>query len=186
MPKTQRINELTLEAVEGSKYFLFLIWIYFYFYSALCRVDLLIEQILRIDPKSRIIPTSTSLLIRPSDIDIRQSTSSLIKPQPQQQLPIFNGRLNGQPTMPVPVLRTQQQTLSGRYTQEKTSFKPVIIQQQQPPLNISENTSRPSSVHPQNHSHYFGTEGYPFVSLLVPHNNQPIQTSWGIFLIRLR
>jgi hypothetical protein len=138
LPKTQRINELTLEAVEG-----------------LCRVDLLIEQILRIDLKSRMIPTSTSFSTRSSDTNIT-STSSVMKQQPI---------LNGQQTMPVPVLRTQQQISSGRLstlpTQEKTSFKPVIIQQQPPP-NISENIVRPSSIHPQNNSHYSGTEGHPF------------------------
>jgi len=166
-------------------FFFFLIWICFYFYSALCRVDLLIEQILRIDPKSRIIPASTSLLTRPSDTDFRQSTSSLIKSPPQQQQPIFNGKLNGQQTIPVPVLRTQQQTSYGRYNQEKTSFKPVIIQQQQPPLNVIENISRPSSIHPQDHNHYSGIERYPSVSLLIPYNNQSIQ-SFRVLLIRLQ
>jgi hypothetical protein len=109
------------------------------------------------------IPTSTSFSTRSSDTNIT-STSSVMKQQPI---------LNGQQTMPVPVLRTQQQISSGRLstlsTQEKTSFKPVIIQQQPPP-NISENIVRPSSIHPQNNSHYSGTEGHPFVSF------KPIQS----------
>ncbi len=64
----------------------------------------------------------------------------------------------------MPVLRTQQQTSTGRFNQEKTSFKPVIVKQQSPP-NILENPSRPSSILPQNNSHYSGTEGLHFVSL---------------------
>jgi hypothetical protein len=64
----------------------------------------------------------------------------------------------------MPVLRTQQQTPSSRLslaaTQEKAGFKP--IEQQQSSI-ISDNTSRPTPIHPQS-SHYPATEGLSFVS----------------------
>jgi hypothetical protein len=50
----------------------------------------------------------------------------------------------------MPVLRSQQQTSSSRLsvaaTQEKAGFKP--IEQQSSPI-ISDNTSRPTPIHPQ-------------------------------------
>ena len=107
--------------------------------SALCRAGLLIDQILRIDLKSHTVPTSSRL----SDTQSRRTTPPVIK----QMIP--NGKSNGPQTLPMPVLRTQPQTLSGRLstvpTQEKTGFKPVIHQ----PI---ENHSRPPSVRPQTSS----------------------------------
>jgi hypothetical protein len=105
---------------------------------ALCRVDLLVEQILRIDLKSRMIPTSNNSL----DTNIRQSIP------------------NGQPIAHMPVLRTQPQTSSGRLstliTHEKNAFEPVKRQ----PI---ENTSRPSSIIPQMNNHYSGIDGFHVV-----------------------
>ena len=99
---------------------------------ALCRADLLIEQILRIDLKSRMIPTS--------DTNTRQPTT------------------NGQP--PMPIIRTQLQTLSGRsstlITHEKNAFAPV----KRDPI---ENTSRSSSIIPPMNNHYSGTDEFPVV-----------------------
>ncbi|CAF4447631.1 unnamed protein product, partial [Rotaria magnacalcarata] len=54
LPKTQRINELTIEAVQ-----------------ALCRVELLMEQVLRVDPRSSVqtpsVPKLTSFSTRSFD-----------------------------------------------------------------------------------------------------------------------
>ncbi len=77
---------------------------------------------------------------------------------------ISNGKPLSQPTLPMPVLRTQQQTplsrLSLAATQEKAGFKP--IEQQQLSSIISDNTSRPTPIHPQT-SHYAATEGLTYV-----------------------
>ncbi|CAF4776507.1 unnamed protein product, partial [Rotaria magnacalcarata] len=77
-----------------------------------CRVDLLIEQVLRIDPKSHLLSVSTSQLGTniPSS-HVRHSTPSLIK---QQQTFIPAAKVIEQPPLPVPVLRMPQQALSGR------------------------------------------------------------------------
>ena len=101
LPKTQRINELTLEAVQGLNKILKQKLTIEILSLALCRVDLLIEQILRIDLKSRMIPTSNHSL----DTNIRQPTT------------------NGPP---MPIIRTQPQASSGRsstlITHEKIAF----------------------------------------------------------------
>jgi hypothetical protein len=167
LPKTQRINELTIEAVQ-----------------ALCRVDLLIEQILRIDPKSvtqsRPMPTSTSFSARSIDTNVSHSTANPVSTQIHHPVfspsinstkqssyvePISNGR-----TFPMPVLRTQP-TPSSRSstvtTQERAGFKP--IEQQQSSI-ISDNTPRPTPIHPQT-SHYPATERLNFT--------RPISTSYG-------
>ncbi|CAF4599099.1 unnamed protein product, partial [Rotaria sp. Silwood2] len=166
LPKTQRINELAIEAVQ-----------------ALCRVDLLIEQILRIDPKSSLqthpAPRSTSFSARSLDTNVSHSTattvvsrtrhpvsSPLLNSMSQQQQsytePLLNGKTIGKQTLPMPVLRTPQPTASNRLslaaTQEKTGFKPI---EQQRSSTISENTSRPTPIHPQT-THYPATEGLNF------------------------
>ncbi|CAF5027616.1 unnamed protein product [Rotaria sp. Silwood1] len=172
LPKTQRINELAIEAVQ-----------------ALCRVDLLIEQILHIDPKSSLqthsIPRSTSFSARSLDTNVSHSTATTVLsrthhvvPSPslnsinqqQQQSytePTLNGKTIGKQTLPMPVLRTSQPTPSNRLslaaTQEKTGFKPI---EQQRTSNISENTSRPTPIHPQT-THYPATEGLNFVSFKI-------------------
>ncbi|CAF3758570.1 unnamed protein product [Adineta steineri] len=142
LPKTQRINELTIEAVE-----------------ALCRVDILLEQILRIDPKSRILPTSSSsssFSARTLDTNVpqtqlRQSVSSTVKQQP-----ISNGKPLGQHVLPIPVMRSQQPSTSGRLstliTQEKTGFKPVISQQSS--INTVDSSLRSTPMNLQNRSQY--------------------------------
>ncbi|CAF1581883.1 unnamed protein product [Rotaria sp. Silwood1] len=173
LPKTQRINELAIEAVQ-----------------ALCRVDLLIEQILHIDPKSssqtHSIPRSTSFSARSLDTNVSHSTATTVLsrthhvvPSPslnsinqqQQQSytePTLNGKTIGKQTLPMPVLRTSQPTPSNRLslaaTQEKTGFKPI---EQQRTSNISENTSRPTPIHPQT-THYPATEGLNFIRSTVP------------------
>jgi hypothetical protein len=89
------------------------------------------------------IPTSTHSL----DTNIRQ--------------PIPNGKFNGQSIVPMPVLRTQPLTTSGRsstlITQEKIAFEPV----KRHPV---ENISRPSSIIPQSKNHYSGIDGFHVVS----------------------
>jgi hypothetical protein len=129
-----------------------------------------LEQIIRIDPKSRILPTSTSFSTRPSNTNvslshIHQPTPSLIKQQQQPLIP--NGKVNGQHPLPIPVIRSQQQTLSGRLstllTQEKTGFKPVILPQSS--LNMLENPSRLTPIHSQSINHHSTIEGGHFVSL---------------------
>ncbi|CAF5006901.1 unnamed protein product, partial [Rotaria sp. Silwood1] len=146
LPKTQRINELTLEAVE-----------------ALCRVDLLIEQILRIDPKSQIPSTSLpthSLGANISSSHVRHTTPSLIKPQQQQQSFIPNGKFNEQSTLPMPVIRSSQQSISGRLStlvnEEKPGFKPVIHQSSP---NHIESTTRQSPIYPHNTNIYPANKG---------------------------
>jgi hypothetical protein len=156
-----------------------------FFCSALCRVDLLVEQILRIDPKSvtqtRPIPTSTSFSARSIDTNVSHLTTntgfppnfhhvpspSLNSTKQQQQSyaePISNGKTLGQQSFPMPVIRTQQQTslnrLSTTTTNEKVGFKP--IEQQQSSI-ISDNTPRPTPIHPQT-NHYPATERLNFVS----------------------
>jgi len=153
------------------------------FFSALCRVDLLIEQILRIDPKSvtqsRSIPTSTSFSARSIDTNVSHSTINTTLPlnryhapspplnsakQQSYSEPISNGKALGQQSFPMPVIRTQQQTPSNRLstvtTHEKSGFKP--IEQQQSSI-ISDNTPRPTPIHPQT-NHYPATERLNFVS----------------------
>ncbi len=157
-----------------------------FFLTALCRVDLLVEQILRIDPKSvtqsRPIPTSTSFSARSIDTNVSHSTTNTVlthnrhhvtspsvnstKQQQQQSYAelIPNGKILGQQSFPVPVLRTQQQTPSNRLsivtTQERAGFKP--IEQQQSSI-ISDNTPRPTPIHPQT-AHYPAPERINFVS----------------------
>jgi hypothetical protein len=139
------------------------------FFLALCRVDLLIEQILRIDPKSlsqpRSIPTSTSFSARSVDTNVSQSTTNTVLSRIRQPLPspssnsikqqsytesISNGKTFGQQTLPIPVLRAQQQTPASRLsvaaTQEKAGFKPI---EQQSSSIISDTTPRPTPIHPQ-------------------------------------
>ncbi|CAF1633629.1 unnamed protein product [Adineta ricciae] len=173
LPKTQRINELTIEAVQ-----------------ALCRVDLLVEQILRIDPKSvvqtRPISTSQSFSARPIDTNVPHSTINSIgarlrHPAPTPVLnsvkqqsyvePMINGRPITQSMHPIPVLRTPQQTSTTRLpstnTQEKTSFKPIEQQypqrqqQQHQSTTISERTPRPTPMHVQA-NHYAANDSHAF------------------------
>ncbi len=82
--------------------------------------------------------------------------------------PLPNGKTFGQQSFPMPVLRTQQQqqqqTSSNRLSfaspHEKTGFKP--IEQQQSSI-ISDNTPRPTPIHPQT-SHYPAPERINLVS----------------------
>ena len=137
LPKTQRINELTLESVQG------LIDIGWNFIRilvlALCRVDLLMEQIIRIDLKSRTIPLIPH---HTSDSTPREPTAS--------------GKINGSIIAPIPVLRTP--VPSGRSSTittvtEKSGFEPVKSQSK-------ESFSRSSSILPQNNNHYSGTDAF--------------------------
>jgi len=64
----------------------------------------------------------------------------------------------------MPVLRTQQPTPSTRLSQEKTGFKP--IEQQQSSI-ISDNTPRPTPIHPQT-NHFPATERLNFPRSVVP------------------
>ncbi|CAF3729709.1 unnamed protein product [Rotaria sp. Silwood1] len=163
LPKTQRINELTLEAVE-----------------ALCRVDLLIEQILRIDPKSQIPSTSLpthSLGANISSSHVRHTTPSLIKPQQQQQSFIPNGKFNEQSTLPMPVIRSSQQSISGRLStlvnEEKPGFKPVIHQSSP---NHIESTTRQSPIYSHNTNIYPANKGlHNTRSTLPSYNTVPVQ-----------
>ncbi|CAF4572589.1 unnamed protein product [Rotaria sp. Silwood2] len=159
LPKTQRINELTLEAVE-----------------ALCRVDLLIEQILRIDPKSHILSTSTHQLGTNMSLNhVRHATPSLIK----QQTFVPNGKFNEQPTLPMPVIRLPQQTISDRLstlsTEEKPGFKPVI---HQPSPNNLESTARQSPIYPHNANSYPANKGLHNARPTLPsYNTVPAQSN---------
>ncbi|CAF1117387.1 unnamed protein product [Rotaria sordida] len=171
LPKIQRINELAIEGVQ-----------------ALCRVDLLVEQILRIDPTSSVQPQPvsrpTSFSARSLDTNVSHSTgttvlsrthhhvpSPSINPVSQQQSytePMLNGKTIGKQTLPMPVLRTSQPTPSNRLslaaTQEKTGFKPI---EQQRSSTTSENTPRPTPIHPQT-AHYPATEGLNFMRPVAP------------------
>ena len=102
--------------------------------SALCRVDLLTEQVLRIDLKSQAMPVLSSL--SSSDANPRESTTT--------------GRVNGGLIAPIPVLRTSTSMSSGRLSTmttvtEKSGFEPVRTQ-------AKENSSRLSSTVPQYHN----------------------------------
>ncbi|CAF1418182.1 unnamed protein product [Rotaria magnacalcarata] len=159
LPKTQRINDLTLDAVQ-----------------ALCRVDLLIEQVLRIDPKSHLLSVSTSQLGTniPSS-HVRHSTPSLIK---QQQTFIPAAKVIEQPPLPVPVLRMPQQALSGRVsaliTEEKPGFKPITHRLS--PNNL-ENASRPSPIYPYNGNQFLPQKGLqPIRPTLPSYNTVPLQS----------
>ncbi|UJR31993.1 hypothetical protein I4U23_019463 [Adineta vaga] len=163
LPKTQRINELTIEAVQ-----------------ALCRVDLLVEQILRIDPKSaaqtRSIPISTSFSARSIDTNVSNSTMNTVMSRVRHPAPPIDTK-SRQSNYPIPVLRTPQQSSATRLslaaTQEKSGFKPIEQQQQQRQQNqqqsstISENTSRPTPIHPQT-DHYTSNERLTFPRSTIP------------------
>ncbi|CAF2263538.1 unnamed protein product [Rotaria magnacalcarata] len=168
LPKTQRINELTIEAVQ-----------------ALCRVELLMEQVLRVDPRSSVqtpsVPKLTSFSTRSFDNNVSRTTantvhSSLRHPVSspslnsinQQQLPytesIASGKILGKQILPVPVLRTAQTTPTNRLslaaTHEKAGFKPI---EQHRSSTIANTTPRPTPIHPQT-AHYPATEGLHFIS----------------------
>lgn len=151
-------------------------------FLALCRVDLLFEQIHRIDPKSltqtRSIPHPTSFSARSLDAHLPPPTtnanSNLTRQpvrspsvnsfkQPLYGEPISNGKVPGQAPYPVPVLRTQPPPTSNRSSaasnQERTTFKP--IEQQQSSI-LSNTTPRPTPIHPQT-SPYSFTEKTHFV-----------------------
>lgn len=141
----------------------------FFLPSALCRVDLLIDQILRLDPKSiaqtRSMPTSTSFSTRTVDLNAPQSTTMTANTMPHRHGPSpllntgrlglstessSNGKILGsQSPFPMPVLRTQPQrsTIRSVYTssQETASFKPI---EQQESSIISDGTSRPTPIYP--------------------------------------
>ncbi|CAF3186143.1 unnamed protein product [Rotaria sp. Silwood2] len=146
LPKTQRINELAIEAVQ-----------------ALCRVDLLIEQILRIDPKSSLqthpVPRSTSFSARSLDTNVSHSTATTVVSRTRHPVssPLLNS-ISQQQSYTEPLLN-ESNRLSLASTQEKTGFKPI---EQQRSSTISENTSRPTPIHPQT-THYPATEGLNFV-----------------------
>ena len=169
------------------------LWFLFAFVLALCRADLLVEQILRIDPKSvvqtRSISTSQSFSARPIDTNISHSTINSIgarlrHPAPTPVLnsvkqqsyvePMINGRPITQSMHPIPVLRTPQQTLTTRLpsmnTQDKTSFKPIEQQypqrQQQQSNSIIERTPRPTPMHVQA-NHYTANDSHVFVSVTI-------------------
>ncbi len=119
------------------------------------------------------MPTSTSFSARSIDTNVSHSTANPVSTQIHHPVfspsinstkqssyvePISNGR-----TFPMPVLRTQP-TPSSRSstvtTQERAGFKP--IEQQQSSI-ISDNTPRPTPIHPQT-SHYPATERLNFVN----------------------
>lgn len=157
-----------------------------FYLSALCRADLLIEQVLRIDPKLPVlthpVPKSTSFSARTIDSNISYSMSNPSVPRfhhpatspslnsinQQQQLPymdtLSNGRTAAKSVGPMPVLRTSQSTAASRMTlgttQEKSGFKPI---EQQRPTTISDTTPRPTPIHLPT-AHYGVTEGNNLVS----------------------
>ncbi|CAF0819045.1 unnamed protein product [Adineta ricciae] len=141
LPKTQRINDLTIQTVE-----------------ALCRADLLLEQIHRIDPKSAILPASTSTLVSTRPNQTIMSSSHVRQPTPSfpKQSPISHARTHEQSMPFVPAIRNTQQSISGRLsnlnTKEKTGFQPVITPQSS--TNVMENPSRTTPVHTQNMNYY--------------------------------
>lgn len=142
LPKTQRINELLLEAVEGSKFRCIFNRNerFFSSSSALCRVELLVEQITRIDPKflhvtrsneNRVeLPRSfypNSLSIDSTNVNGKSFDSTTAPPPPMTHPPGF------QPAQRSPV-------------NVKTHFKPVA---QAPPqiLTPSASPSKFTPVH---------------------------------------
>lgn len=99
------------------------------------------EQILRIDLRSRTIP---SLPNHTSDSTPREPTAS--------------GKINGSIVAPIPVLRTPAPVSSSRSSTittgtEKSGFEPVKSQ-------LKENISRSSSILPQNSNHFSGTDAF--------------------------
>lgn len=166
LPKTQRINELSIDAVQ-----------------ALCRVDLLTEQIFRIDPKSLNQTSSVPFTARLTESARQQTVSSSSTPSfkqsPINSESISNGKFPAQSLYFAPVLRTQTtSSLSNRPTassnQEHATFKPIEQQQQQSPL-LANPTPRPTPLHPQLPT-YSSTEKTNFPRSLMP-NNRNIQTS---------
>lgn len=154
------------------------------FFSGLCRVDLLIDQILRLDPKSiaqtRSLPTSTSFSARPTDFNPPQSTNTMPIHMPSSisnigRLGMYaesssNGKTlgtQGQSPFPMPVLRTQPTRSTNRSSQETASFKP--IEQQQSSMT-SDGTSRPTPIYPYNNPSPFTektTSVYSFSSIIL-------------------
>ena len=174
LPKTQRINDLTIEAVQGEQLapLLLILLQSTASLSALCRVELLIKQILRIDPKSA--SQSRPVSSRSFDHTISPSTSNTVlsqgrsrfSPSPsiqreQQRLytePIANGKIVSQPTLPVPVVRKQQPAPAvqpfAASAQKTAGFKP--IEQHQSSIN-TDSLSRPTVMHPRPNA-YSATE----------------------------
>ncbi|CAF3518390.1 unnamed protein product [Rotaria socialis] len=167
LPKTQRINELTIEAVQ-----------------VLCRAELLMEQVLRIDPRSSVqipsVPRLTSFSTRSFDNNVSRPITNSVHSRihhpvsspslnsiSQQQLPytesIANNKILGKQALPVPVLRTSQPTPTNRLslaaTQEKAGFKPI---EQQRSSTIADTTPRPTPIHPQT-AYYPANEGLHFM-----------------------
>ena len=91
-----------------------------YISLALCRVELLFEQILRIDPKSYVHPISTLPSKHSFEIDsslshVHHSTTSLIP----CQVSIKTEQLNEQSTLPISMARSQQSALSEHSSTSK-------------------------------------------------------------------
>ena len=144
----------------------------------MCRVDLLVDQILRLDPKSiaqtRSMPTSTSFSTRVVDLNAPQSTTMTANAMSSRHVPSpslntgrlglttessSNGKMLGtqsQSPFPMPVLRTQPQRSTSRSvfpsSQETASFKPI---EQQESSIIPDGTSRPTPIYPQNNPYPF-------------------------------
>ncbi|UJR14741.1 hypothetical protein I4U23_001732 [Adineta vaga] len=141
LPKTQRINDLTIEAVE-----------------ALCRADLLLEQIHRIDPKSHTLLASSTLFpTRSTDTNMSSNQTHQYTPSTMKQPLMPNGRTYEQHVPPVPVIRSTQSSVSGRLStvsmQEKTGFKPVSST-----ANMMEQIPRSTPLQTQNTNHHSNSE----------------------------
>lgn len=116
-----------------------------FFCLGLCRVDLLIEQILRIDPKSN-IPSA----------QINTNTPSSFVSHPTSQ-----------PTISAPVLRMPQQALSGRMStltvEEKPGFKPILHQP------LPNNLSHPSPINSTTFSQFRSSS--TVIKIIISHIN---------------
>lgn len=138
-------------------------------HSDLCRVDILIEQIIRIDPKipTKAHPISTSFSTRPIAAAKSLTSTNSIRPQSRSPFPTASDgtdhsveaqmytdsalRIPSASTV-VPVLRkaTQRQTSSGSASatpaSEKAMFQPI---EQQYASSRVETTSKPTVVLPR-------------------------------------
>ena len=126
-----------------------------FYFLGLCRVDLLLEQILRIDPKSSIPLKSTILPTHPSETntsisDNRNTTFSSIK----QQTLIPNRKFDVRTPLRMPIPTISEQNSSSRIltltADEKTAFKP--IPQQLSPYSFDHSLRlTPHNVHNNNY-----------------------------------
>ena len=157
------------------------------FYLALCRVDLLIEQIIRIDPNiptqrhpistslsSRSIgspksPTSTSSIRVPSQSSF-PITSNVLKNQVSpQNVTTTSPRGTGQPILPVLRKPPQQQPSSDRSSavssHENAMFKPIDQQAKSGEFMTS---VKPTLVQPRPSSHTTSEESATVSLFLLP------------------